>query len=92
MRFSVYTESVYTYPVCMNLTITVDDELLLRARALARRRGVSLQEMLREYLRTLVGESSGKEAAAELLELLTRHGGHSGGRSFRREDAYEGRL
>lgn len=83
---------MYTYPVYMNLTITVDDELLQRARDLARRRGVSLQGMLREYLRTLVGETSGEEAAAELLDLFARHGGHSRGRKIRREDAYEGRL
>lgn len=76
----------------MNLTIAVDDDLLEKARALARRRGVSLQALLREYLSTLVGERSGADVADELLELMTTHGGHSGGRKWRREDAYEGRL
>lgn len=75
----------------MNVTLSVEDEVLERARALARRRGMSLQELFREYLRTLVGERSGEAVAAELLELMTTHGGRSGGRRWRREDAYEGR-
>lgn len=86
------TESVFTYPGSMNLTIAVEDDLLEEARNLARRRGVSLQELLREHLRTLVGERSGAEVADELLELMKSHGGHSGGRRWRREDAYEGRA
>lgn len=76
----------------MNLTIAVEDDLLEEARNLARRRGVSLQELLREHLRTLVGERNGVEVADELLELMKTHGGHSGGRRWRREDAYEGRA
>lgn len=80
------------YHVFMNLTIAVDDDLLERARELARRRGVSLQELLREQLRTLTGERSGADVAAELMELMETHPGRSGGRRWRREDAYEGRL
>jgi hypothetical protein len=76
----------------MNLTISVDDDLLERARALARRRGVSLQQLLRDYLRALVGEQSPEAVAEELLTLLDQHGGHSGGRRIRREEAYEERL
>jgi hypothetical protein len=88
----VDTESVFAYPESMNLTIAVDDHLLEEARSLARRRGVSLQELLREHLRTLVGERSGAEVADELLELMKTHGGHSCGRRWQREDAYEGRA
>jgi hypothetical protein len=76
----------------MSLTIAVDDDLLEEARALARRRGVSLQELLRDYLNTLVGERSGADVADELLELMATQDGHSGGRRGRREEAYEGRL
>jgi hypothetical protein len=86
------TDSVDTYPVSMNVTIAVDDELLARARDLARRRGTSLQELLREQLRALVGERPGVEVAAELEALMTEHGGASGGRPWRREDAYRDRL
>ena len=77
----------------MNLTISVDDELLERARELARARGISLQELLREQLRTLAGARSGAEVADELLELMQEQGGHSGGaRTWRREDAYADRV
>lgn len=76
----------------MNLTISVDDELLRKARKLAQRRGISLQDLLRDYLRSLVGEAPGEEVADELIELMRSHGGHSGGRRFNRDEAYEGRV
>ena len=64
----------------MNLTISVDDALLEKARKLASRRGTSLQELPRAHLEALVGQSSGKAAADELVELMKTHGGRSGGR------------
>jgi hypothetical protein len=59
---------------------------------MARRRGTSLQELLREQLRALVGETSPQEVARELLDLMERRGGNSRGRRIRRDDAYEGRA
>ena len=76
----------------MNLTISVENELLSRARALARKRGVSLQELLREHLRVLVGDTPTSQVADELLQLMAEEGGHSGGRRVPRMDAYEDRL
>ena len=76
----------------MNITIAVDDGVVERARELARRQGRSLQELLRDYLQTLVGDRPGREVADELLELMESHGGRSGGQAFRRADAYEDRL
>ena len=76
----------------MNLTISVDDELLIKARDHARRRGISLQELIRGYLRSLVGERPAESVAEELIDLMRSEGGHSGGRKFRREDAYEDRI
>ena len=72
----------------MNVTISADDSLIERARELARQQGTSLQEMIRSYLRTLVGEPDGTEVADELLELMQSHGGHSQGRRLTRADAY----
>jgi len=83
---------VPTYPVSMNLTIAIDDDLLDRARELARRRGVSLQELIREQLRTLAGEQDGAAVAEELLALMTSAGGRSEGRPWARADAYAGRV
>jgi len=75
-----------------NLTISVDGDLLQRARALARKQGTSLNALLRGYLETLVGEQPGEAVADELLMLMDEHGGHSGGRKIRREELYEDRL
>lgn len=76
----------------MNLTISVDDDLLSKARDHARRRGLSLQDLLRGYLRGLVGEASPDAVATELLDLMRRHPGNSGGRKIKRDEAYEGRT
>jgi hypothetical protein len=73
----------------MNVTISVDDSLLARAREIARMRGTSLQQLLREYLKTLTGDRPAEEVADELLELMDTRGGHSGGRRISRDDAYE---
>jgi hypothetical protein len=76
----------------MNITISLDDQLLERARKLAARRGTSVQELFRSYLEGLVGQQSGEAAASELLELMNQRGGRSGGRRIQREEAYEGRT
>ena len=76
----------------MNMTISVDERLLNRARAHAAAHGKSLQHLIRVYLENLVGERAGKDFADELIGLMNEHGGHSGGRRIRREDAYEGRI
>lgn len=76
----------------MNVTISVDDALLERARDLARRRGMSLQELLRQHLETLVGETRGEQVADELIALMRARPGHSGGRKLTRDDAYVGRV
>ena len=75
----------------VNLTIAIDDEVLARAREVARRRGVSLQQLIREHLEAMAGERSGDELARELFALMDETPGRSGGRRFRREEAYEGR-
>jgi hypothetical protein len=76
----------------MNLTISVDDQLVERARKLAQSQGVSLQELIRRYLEGLAGPRSSEATAEELLALMERQGGHSGGQRMGREEAYEGRL
>jgi hypothetical protein len=75
-----------------NLTISVDEDLLQRARALARKQGTSLNALLRGYLENLVGEQPGEAVADELLMLMHEHGGRSGGRKIGRDELYEDRL
>jgi hypothetical protein len=76
----------------MNLTISVDDKLLSSARALARKRGISLQDLLRGYLESLVGAQTSDQVADDLSELMRDSGGRSGGRRVSRDDAYTGRA
>jgi len=75
----------------MNLTISVDDDLLRRAREFARRRGTSLQAILREHLRSLVGDRHPEALAEELDGLLSSQGGRSGSRKIHRGEAYQAR-
>ena len=75
-----------------NLTISVDEDLLQRARALARKQGTSLNSLLRGYLENLVGEQPGEAVADELLMLMHEHGGRSGGRKIGRDELYEDPL
>ncbi len=75
-----------------NLTISVDEELLVRARTLARKQGTSVNALLRGFLETLVGEQPGELVADELLMLMGTQGGRSGGRKIGRDELYEDRL
>lgn len=73
----------------MNLTVSIDDSVVEKARLVARNQGTSLQNLIRDYLASLTGVSGGAAAAGELLELMASQGGHSGGRKLTREDAYD---
>jgi hypothetical protein len=76
----------------MNLTIAIDDEELRKARRVARQRGTSVQQLIREHVRSLLDERTGAEKGTELLALMDRQPGRSGGRKVRRQEAYEERA
>lgn len=86
------TATAYTDPVRVNLTISIEEKVLDRARALAQERGISLQDLLRRYLESIAGQPGRAEAAAELLDLMEQHGGRSGGKRPVRGDAYGDRA
>lgn len=76
-----------------NLTITVDDETLKRARIRALEDGASVNAVLREYLEVYAG--TGREqagAARRILAASRRSSSGSGGRGWTREELYEERL
>lgn len=75
-----------------NLTISVDEDLLRRARRLAQKQGTSVNALLRKHLEALVGEQPGDLVADELLMLMHTHGGRSGGRKIGRDELYEDRI
>jgi hypothetical protein len=82
---------VYTYPVDVNLTLSIDERIVERARAIAREQGTSLNALIREYLELLAGQASG-ETVLEQFEEMWRDPGASSGPGVRRDDAYEERL
>jgi hypothetical protein len=78
--------------VIINLTLSVDEEVVAKARKRAEAMGTSVNQLVREYLDQLAGSSDGKAVAAEIIRLSLLANGASGGKKFNREDAYEGRL
>ena len=76
----------------MNITFTADERLVERASEVARRQGVSLNQLIWQYLESLAGEVPGEEVATMLLARMQEQGGHSGGRPIARDEAYEGRV
>jgi plasmid stability protein len=78
----------------MNLTITVDDETLRRARIRALNQGTSVNAVLREFLESYAGseaESASRSLLAELARASTASSG-AGGRTWERDDLYIDRL
>jgi plasmid stability protein len=73
-----------------NLTITIDDELLKRARLRALERNTSVNALLREYLEAFAGEQSGM-VVRKRFAALARAANSSGGkqRSWSRDDLHE---
>jgi hypothetical protein len=76
----------------MNLTLSADAKVVEKARLVAQRQGTSLNALIRQYLRSLAGDTAGVVAAKELLSLMTEYGGYSDGQHFKREDIYLSRL
>lgn len=75
-----------------NITLAVDEQIVERAREVARQQGTSLNALIREYIERLAGERSGAALYAQLELLWSEGSGRSGGRTFRRDDTYEERL
>jgi plasmid stability protein len=72
-----------------NLTITVDEELLKRARLRALKEGTSVNRLLRERLESYVeDERRRRKAIRDLLRLSRSARSGSGGQRVRRDDVY----
>jgi hypothetical protein len=74
-----------------NITLSVDEEILKKARKVAIDRNTTLTEMIREYLLTLVRRSSTKKrrAVEALRQSFKKHGRDMGRRTWMREDLSE---
>ena len=72
----------------MNVTLSIDDQTLVRARQLAQQRGTSVNQLIRDFLESLTGGGSAR-ALAELERLWQEEEGDSKGRSWSREELYD---
>jgi antitoxin component of RelBE/YafQ-DinJ toxin-antitoxin module len=75
----------------MNLTLSVDDEVVQQARRRAEAMGKSVNQLVREYLEQLAGKSDREALVAELKELTRNSTGDSRGWKFNREEIHERR-
>jgi len=73
----------------MNITLSVDEQTLKRARQAARAMGKSLNELVREYLRSIARPASAEQDIEELRSLSQAAGGRSRGWKFNREELHE---
>lgn len=81
------TEYVRTYTVHMNVTLSIDEQVVARARKKAKALGKSLNELIRDYLQTLAGGDNAERSIEEFERLSGR--GHSGGWRFNRDEMHE---
>lgn len=77
-----------------NLTLSIDDDLLRRARVKALEEGTSVNALVREQIEAYVANSGPVAALDAILEQARRSTASSGpeGRTWKREDAYADRL
>ena len=73
-----------------NLTLTIADTTLLRARRRALEHGTSVNAVVRDYLESYAGSDAAPEARREFVTLASASAGTSGkgGRSWTRDDAH----
>ena len=75
----------------MNLTLSVDDDVLQRARQRAEALGTSVNQLVREYLEQLAGKSDPRADADEFERLSRLAQGRSRGWKFNREELHRRR-
>jgi hypothetical protein len=71
----------------MNITFSVDDHTVERARKRAAVLGKTLDQLIREYLQKLAGTDDAERSIEEFERLSG--GGHSQGWRFDRDEAHE---
>lgn len=73
-----------------NLTITIDEKILQKARIKALKQGTSVNAVLREYLESYVGVNTAEENAMnELIKLSKESKSNRGKAKWTRDEIYE---
>ena len=73
----------------MNLTLSVDRTVVEKARKAAKSMGLSLNQVIREFLNELAGGTSAEEDIREFKKLSAKANGHSRGWRFDRDQIHE---
>jgi hypothetical protein len=73
----------------MNVTLSLDEELLRRARRRAEALGTSVNQVVRDYLEEFTGKRDPKADAAEFERLSHQANGNSRGWKFNRDEIHE---
>ncbi len=84
---SIDTGYMHTYTVLMNVTLSIDEQLVARARKKADALGKSLNQLIRDYLQKLAGGDDPERSIEEFRKLSGR--GHSRGWRFHRNEIHE---
>jgi hypothetical protein len=71
----------------MNVTLSIDEQLVVRARQKAEAMGKSLNQAIRDYLQKLAGGDDPERSIAEFQSLSGK--GHSRGWRFDRDEIHE---
>lgn len=74
-----------------NLTLSIDESVLRRARIRALEQGTTVNALVRDYLERVAGEDPAREATRNFLALAKRSKAGSGpkGRTWTRDDLYD---
>ena len=75
----------------MNVTLSINDEVIQEARRRAEAMGTSVNQLVREYLEQLVGKNDPNANAAEFERLSRIAQGNSRGWKFNRDELHERR-
>ena len=78
---------MHTYTVFVNVTLSIDEQLVSRARKKAESLGKSLNQMIRDYLQTVVGGDDPERSIEEFKRLSGQ--GNSRGWRFNRDEIHE---
>jgi hypothetical protein len=70
----------------VNITLSVDEQLVTRARKKSAALGKSLNQLIRDYLQTVAGSDDPERSVAEFKRLSGR--GHSRGWRFNRDEIH----
>jgi antitoxin component of RelBE/YafQ-DinJ toxin-antitoxin module len=73
----------------MNLTLSVDEEVVKEARRRAEAMGTTVNAMVRQYLEQVAGIRDLEAEAEEFAQLSKSSKGDSKGWKYRREDLYD---